>query len=86
MKSTGIVRKVDDLGRIVLPKELRKVLDIDERDPLEIYVDGNFIMLQKYEPSCIFCGRADGITSFKGKNICSGCIEAMKKAVPGAEE
>lgn len=78
MKSTGIVRKVDDLGRIVLPKELRKVLDIDERDPLEIFVDGTFIMLQKYEPSCVFCGNAGNITSFKGKNVCSDCLDEMK--------
>lgn len=79
MKSTGIVRKVDDLGRIVLPKELRKILDIEERDPLEIFVDGSFIMLQKYEPSCIFCGNADGVTNYKGKNICSNCMADLKK-------
>lgn len=78
MKSTGIVRKVDDLGRIVLPKELRKVLDIDERDPLEIFVDGSFIMLQKYEPSCVFCGNAGNVTTFKGKNVCSNCIDELK--------
>lgn len=79
MKSTGIVRKVDDLGRIVLPKELRKILDIEERDPLEIFVDGSYIMLQKYEPSCIFCGSADGITNHKGKNICAACMDELKK-------
>lgn len=80
MKSTGIVRKVDDLGRIVLPKELRKVLNIEERDPLEIYVDGNSIMLQKYEPSCIFCGSAVNVTNYKGKNICEVCIKELKAA------
>ena len=79
MKSTGIVRKVDDLGRIVLPKELRKVLNIDERDPLEIFVDGNYIMLQKYEPSCIFCGNAEKVISYKGKNICQSCMGELKK-------
>ena len=79
MKSTGIVRKVDDLGRIVLPKELRKVLNIDERDPLEIFVDGSYIMLQKYEPCCVFCGSADGINAYKGKNICSTCMAELKK-------
>jgi len=73
MKSTGIVRKVDDLGRIVLPKELRKVLNIEERDPLEIFVEGSFIMLQKYEPSCIFCGSPENIRAFKGKNVCAAC-------------
>jgi len=77
MKSTGIVRKVDDLGRIVLPKELRKILDIDERDPLEIFVDGGYIMLQKYEPCCIFCGSADGISVYKGKNICGACMNEL---------
>jgi len=79
MKSTGIVRKVDDLGRIVLPKELRKVLSIDERDPLEIFVDGNYIMLQKYEPSCIFCSNADKVSVYKGKNICENCMNELKK-------
>ncbi|MDL2234251.1 AbrB/MazE/SpoVT family DNA-binding domain-containing protein [Ruminococcaceae bacterium OttesenSCG-928-L11] len=79
MKSTGIVRKVDDLGRIVLPKELRKVLNIEERDPLEIFVDGSYIMLQKYEPSCIFCGNADKVIVFKGKNVCQDCVENLKK-------
>ena len=59
MKSTGIVRKVDDLGRIVLPIELRRTLDINERDSIEIFVDGNQIVLKKYSPSCIFCGEAD---------------------------
>lgn len=78
MKSTGIVRKVDDLGRIVLPKELRKVLNIDERDPLEIFVDGSYIMLQKYQPSCIFCGDADNVQSYKGKNICKACMDELK--------
>lgn len=58
MKSTGIVRKVDDLGRIVLPIELRRTLDINERDSIEIFVDGNQIVLKKYSPSCIFCGEA----------------------------
>lgn len=79
MKSTGIVRRVDDLGRIVLPKELRKVLNIEERDPLEIFVNGNYIMLQKYEPSCIFCGNAENVTVHKGKNICENCINEFKK-------
>lgn len=78
MKSTGIVRKVDDLGRIVLPKELRTVLDIEERDPLEIFVDGNYIMLQKYEPSCVFCGSSQHVSSFKGKNVCADCVSELK--------
>lgn len=78
MKSTGIVRKVDDLGRIVLPKELRKLLHINERDPLEIFVDGGYIMLQKYEPTCIFCGGNDSIRVFKGRNVCKECAAEIK--------
>lgn len=79
MKSTGIVRKVDDLGRIVLPKELRKLLHIDERDPLEIFVDNGYIMLQKYEPTCIFCGDSNNVNGFKGKNVCKSCIAELSK-------
>ena len=61
MKSTGIVRKVDELGRIVLPIELRRTLGIDLRDPLEIYVEGESIVLKKYNPTCIFCGSKENI-------------------------
>jgi AbrB family transcriptional regulator, transcriptional pleiotropic regulator of transition state genes len=79
MKSTGIVRRVDELGRIVLPIELRRTLDIAEKDPLEIYVDESSIILSKYEPACIFCGSAKGIENIKGKNICNACIKELKK-------
>ena len=78
MKATGIVRKVDELGRIVLPIELRRTLDINEKDALEIYVDGEQIILKKYEPSCIFCGEVDGVIDFKGKKVCSKCINSLK--------
>ena len=81
MKSTGIVRKVDELGRIVLPIELRRSLDIDVKDALEIYVDGSQIVLKKYEPACIFCGNAKDIVHFKGKNICKNCMDEMSKSV-----
>lgn len=74
MKSTGIVRKVDELGRVVLPMELRRTLDINQKDSLEIYVDGERIVLKKYSPACIFCGEAEDIQYFKGKNICPGCV------------
>lgn len=70
MKSIGIVRKVDELGRIVLPIELRRTLDIAERDPLEIYVDGSAIVLRKYRPTCIFCDSSKDVINFKGKNVC----------------
>jgi AbrB family transcriptional regulator, transcriptional pleiotropic regulator of transition state genes len=79
MKATGIVRKVDELGRIVLPIELRRTLDIAEKDPLEIYTDGNTIILKKYEPACIFCGNARDIKDYKGKNICPDCMNELKK-------
>lgn len=75
MKSTGVVRRVDELGRIVIPIELRRNLDIGEKDALEIYVDGNHIILKKYEPACVFCGNAKEITNFKGKNICRECLK-----------
>lgn len=77
VKSTGIVRKVDELGRVVIPIELRRTLGIGEKDALEIYVDGDRIILKKYEPACIFCGQADEIVHFKGKNICPSCIAEM---------
>lgn len=79
MKSTGIVRKVDELGRIVLPKELRDTLDINEKDALEIYVDGAMVILKKYEPACIFCSDARDVVAYKGKNICPNCMAEFKK-------
>lgn len=79
MKSTGIVRKVDELGRIVLPIELRRTLNIDERDSLEIYVDGNSVILRKYQPSCVFCDDDTDVLSYKGKNICRKCLEELEK-------
>ena len=79
MKSTGIVRKVDELGRVVLPIELRRILNIDIKDAIEIYVEGDSIILRKYEPSCIFCGSSEGVKDFKGKNICSVCCDEIKK-------
>lgn len=79
MKSTGIVRRVDELGRIVLPIEMRRTLDIAEKDTLEIYVDGDSIILRKYQPACVFCGRGRNIVSFGGKNICSECVEKLRE-------
>ena len=77
MKATGIVRKVDELGRIVLPIELRRTLDIAERDPLEIYVDGSSIVLTQYQPACIFCGDSKDIIAYKGKNVCAVCLKEL---------
>ncbi len=79
MKSTGIIRKVDDLGRIVLPIELRRTLDIAERDELEIYMENYRIILQKYEPACIFCGSSRELVSFRRKNVCQDCIHKMSE-------
>lgn len=79
MKATGIVRKVDELGRIVLPIELRRTLNIDIKDPIEIYVDDDYILLKKYEPACVFCGNAKDIVTIGGKNVCKNCIEELKK-------
>ena len=77
MKSTGIVRKVDELGRIVIPIELRRNLGIYEKDSLEIYVDDEKIILKKYEPACVFCGNASDIQIFKGKQVCKECVSTM---------
>ena len=81
MTPTGIVRKVDELGRIVLPIELRRTLDIEVKDSLEIYVDGCQIILKKYEPACIFCGNAKDIISYKGKNVCRSCMSELAGAL-----
>lgn len=78
MKATGIVRKVDELGRIVLPIELRRNLDIEEKDALEIFVDGDSVVLRKYEPACIFCGNSKNVVEYKGKKICVNCLKEMK--------
>lgn len=79
MKSTGIIRKVDELGRIVLPIELRRTLDIAERDELEIYMEGDRIILQKFEPSCVFCAASQGLVTYRGKNVCQECIQNMSR-------
>ena len=77
MKSTGIVRKVDELGRIVLPIELRRTLDIAVRDELEIYLDDDKVILKKYEPSCVFCSDSHNLVSYHGRNVCMECIRKM---------
>ena len=77
MKSTGIVRNIDELGRIVVPKEIRKKLGIANTDPVEIYVDGDKIILTKYLPVCHFCSGSENIVEYKGKQICKSCIEEL---------
>lgn len=77
MKSIGIVRKIDELGRVVLPIELRRTLNIDIKDPVEIFVEGDLIILKKYEPACIFCGEATNVENFRGKNVCKSCAKEL---------
>ncbi len=79
LKSTGIVRRVDDLGRIVIPMEIRKIFNINQRDSLEIFTDGNNIVLRKYEPQCIFCGQAGNVKMFKNRNVCKDCLKELSK-------
>lgn len=78
MKKTGIIRKVDELGRVVLPIELRRTLDIGEREELEIYLDDDKIVLKKYETACIFCGNTKKLTTYCEKQVCRDCIKKMK--------
>lgn len=79
MKATGIVRKVDNLGRVVMPIELRRTFGIDEKDPLEFFVDGEQIILKKYEPACVFCNKATNVKKFRGKMVCGECAAEMFK-------
>ena len=77
MKATGVIRRVDELGRVVLPRELRRTLHIQEKDPLEIFVDGNKIILRKYEPACIFTGSADDLVDFHGRKVSKQVVREM---------
>lgn len=81
MKSTGIIRHVDELGRIVLPKEMRKKMDLASSDLVEIYVDGDKIILTKYCPNCTFCQSEEDVTEFKGRRICKACLDEIKSGV-----
>ncbi len=79
MKATGIVRKVDELGRIVLPIELRRTLDIMEKDSIELFLDGKLIVLRKYELSCTFCGEKKNLFPFRGKSLCQSCVRTIAR-------
>lgn len=79
MKSTGIIRNIDEVGRIVIPKEMRTNMNMSSSDPIEIYVEGDKIILTKYVDSCIFCGSKDDLFEFKGKKACQTCIEELKR-------
>lgn len=86
MKSSGIVRRLDELGRIVLPKELRKTLGINKRDSLEIYTQDSMIILKKYEPACIFCDNTDDIVKYQERNICKKCAKELAALASGSDE
>lgn len=80
MKATGVVRKVDQLGRIVVPIELRKTMDLKLSDPLEIFVEDDMIYLKKYDPACVFCGNARDVFSYGGKLVCRKCASELKES------
>lgn len=86
MKSTGIIRRVDELGRVVIPIELRNKFGILERDPIEIFVDGSSIVLKKYEPNCIFCGTTKKLVNYNDKLICTKCASKINKLAESTEE
>ena len=79
MKATGIVRRVDELGRVVIPIEIRNQFNIVEKDPIEIYVNDSSIILKKYEPNCIFCGNSKKLSEYKGKLVCDKCLEKLSE-------
>lgn len=79
MKSTGIIRRVDELGRVVIPIELRNKFGIAEKDPIEIYVEGSNIVLKKFEPNCVFCGNAKNLKEYKGKLVCDKCSKQISQ-------
>lgn len=83
MKSTGIVRKIDGLGRIVIPMELRRTMGLEVKDPIEIFVDGNSIVLRMYRPGCEFCSNKDNLIKFEGRNVCASCIDKMSSKAKG---
>lgn len=81
MKPIGVVRKVDQLGRIVLPKSLRRRYEMNEGDPVEILVQGDHIILEKYKPKCVFCMSSVKVAEYKGKHVCESCMNEMKQFV-----
>ncbi len=79
MKTTGVIRRVDELGRVVIPIDMRTQLGIVEKDPLEIYVEGDSIILKKYEQKCVFCGNTKKLSNYENKIICKKCINNISK-------
>ncbi len=81
MKATGIVRKIDALGRVVIPKELRDKMYIEDGDPLEIFVENDAIVIQKYAAVCVFCGSGEDLRHYKGRNVCRSCTAELKSEI-----
>jgi len=79
IKATGVVRKIDLLGRVVIPKELRITMGMNDNDPVEFFVADNQVILKKYEPGCIFCGSVDRVNRHKGHNVCGRCMSEMSR-------
>jgi len=79
MKSTGIIKKFDELGRIVLPMEIRRVFNIGNKDAVEIFIENDMIFIKKYDEVCIFCGSSENLQTFMDKNICTKCANNLKK-------
>lgn len=79
MKNTGVCKTVDDLGRIVLPKEIRKSLGFDIRSSVELYVEGDSLIIKKAKSNCVFCSSNDNLVEFNGKMVCQDCINNLKK-------
>ncbi|MBQ3068869.1 MAG: AbrB/MazE/SpoVT family DNA-binding domain-containing protein [Clostridia bacterium] len=77
MKPVGIVRQIDSLGRVLIPKSLRNTLDLKDGDSLELFIEDNNIILRKYQPACIICGSAKNIVTFKGHNFCPDCVREI---------
>ena len=77
MKATGIIRRVDELGRVVIPIEIRNQFNIVEKDPIEIYVDDSSIVLKKYQPNCVFCGNTENLVEYKNKLVCQKCSKSL---------
>lgn len=86
MKSTGIIRRVDELGRVVIPIEIRNQFNIVEKDPIEIFVNGSSIILKKYEPNCIFCDSNQDLLSYNDKLICTKCANKIASLEPEEEQ
>ena len=81
----GIIRAVDQQGRVVIPKEMRKRYGIELGDPIEFIAENHTIMMKKYDPTCVFCGGDKNVTSFQGRRICENCMKALQKSVRGSK-